>query len=246
MGSSIFQPRFGENKYPIGRFIVERSRALGISRSDLVHRLGYRDISSGHKALNAVLLTGIAGANIAKHLAEALEVDDTLVESVIDATTSQRHDEAGARRVESERAYCNSFRPHLQVQTERVVPSPIFVAALLTVTRLRIVRLPDLALTANDEARDRIIKPIIINHWRKNGGRVPAFGGITGYVLVSVAGYGSFDFGLPYSITGNRNGAIQKVERLGEATLGTRRGDTRLTGLLKDSPIQVIRAGEDK
>jgi hypothetical protein len=31
-----------------------------------------------------------------------------------------------------------------------------------------------------------------------------------------------------------------------EAALATRRGDARLTGLLKDTPIQVIRAGEDK
>jgi len=66
------------------------------------------------------------------------------------------------------------------------VPSPIFVAALLTVTRLRIIHLPNEALTVNEEARDRIIKPIIIDHWRENGGRVPAFGVITGYVLVSV------------------------------------------------------------
>jgi hypothetical protein len=104
MGSSTIQPRFGEDAYPIGRFILDRARALGISRSDLVHRLGYRDIGSGHKALSEMLLTGMAGAHIAKHLAEALEVDDGLVESVIGAATSQKHDEAGARRVESERA----------------------------------------------------------------------------------------------------------------------------------------------
>jgi hypothetical protein len=75
---------------------------------------------------------------------------------------------------------------------------------------------------------------------REKGGRVPAFGGITGYVLVSVAGYAGFDFGLPFSVTGDRTGAMQKVERLGEATLGTKR-DTRLTGLLKKSsgdPVQ--------
>jgi hypothetical protein len=87
MGSSTFQRRFGEDKYPIGRFIVEGSRALGISRSDLVHRLGYRDTGSGHKALSEMLLTGMTGAHIAKHLAEALEVDDALVESVIGAAT---------------------------------------------------------------------------------------------------------------------------------------------------------------
>jgi hypothetical protein len=79
--------------------------------------------------------------------------------------------------------------------------------------------------------RDGIIKTIIIDHWHENGGRVPAFGGITGYVLVSVAGYGGFDFGLPFSVTGERAGAMQKVERLGEATLGTRRGDVTLTGM---------------
>jgi hypothetical protein len=126
------------------------------------------------------------------------------------------------------------------------VPSPIFVAAMLTVARLRIIRLPDEALTANDETRDRIIKIIVTDHWRENSGRVPAFGGITGYVLVLVAGYGGFDFGLAFSITGDRSGAMQKVERLGEATLGTRRGDVSLTGMLRDAPVQVIHAAEAK
>jgi hypothetical protein len=36
-----------------------------------------------------------------------------------------------------------------------------------------------------------------------------------GYVLVLVAGYGGFDFGLPFSVSGDRSGAMQKVERLG-------------------------------
>jgi hypothetical protein len=43
---------------------------------------------------------------------------------------------------------------------------------------------------ANGDARDPIIKNIIIDHWRENSGRVPAFGGIIGYVLVLIAGYG--------------------------------------------------------
>jgi hypothetical protein len=190
----------------------------------------------------------------ANHLAGVLEADDALVGFVIRATRWQKRDEARldhtlwkigdamwgkkrCRRVENERAYVASFRPHLQVQTERAVPSPIFVAALLTVARLRIVALPDEALTANDETRDQIIKTIITDHWRDNGGRVPAFGRIKGYFLVLVAGYGGFDFGLPFSVTGDRSGAMQKIERLGVATLGTRRGDASLTGMLKDSPI---------
>ena len=79
MVSLIFQPRFGEDTYPIGRFILERARTLGMSRSDLVRRFGYRDIGSGHKALSALLLTGAVSHDIANHLAEALEADDALV-----------------------------------------------------------------------------------------------------------------------------------------------------------------------
>jgi hypothetical protein len=246
MSSATIQTDFGGDKYPIGRFILHRARTLGLSSKDLVHRLGYRDIGSGQEALSAVLRGSVA-PHVANQLANLLEADDALVGAVIDATKRQTRDEArldrtlwklqdaisGKKRrcrVESERVYRASFRPHLQVQTERAVPSPIFVAALLTVTRLRVIRLPGEALKANDEGRDRIIKTIIIDHWRENSGRVPAFGGIMGYALVLVVGYGGFDFGLPYSVTGNRTGAMQKVERLGQATLGTRRGDTRLAG----------------
>jgi hypothetical protein len=258
LGSATIQANFGEDHYPIGRFILHRARTLGLSRNDLVHRLGYRDDDSGHEALSGAMLTGVVAPQLADRLAGTLEANDALVRSVIDATARQKRDEArldhplwklqdaisGKKRrlrVDSEQAYRDSFRPHLQVRTERAVPSPIFVAALLTVTRLRMVRLPDEALKADDETRDRIIKAIIIDHWRENGGRVPAFGGIAGYALVSVLGYGDFDFGLPFGVTGNPTGAMEKVERLGEATLGTRRGDTHLTGLFKNSPIGVIR-----
>lgn len=203
------------------------------------------------------MLTGVVAPHVANHLADALETDDTLMKAVIAATTRQKRDEARLNcrlwkladaisgkkrrlRVERERSYRASFRAHLQVQTEREVPSPIFVAAMLGVARLRIVHVPEGALAANSEA-DRIIKTVILDHWRETGGRVPTFGAITGYVLVLVAGYGGLDFGLPFSIIGDRAGTMQKVERLGEATLGTKRGDTRLTGLLKNAPIWVIR-----
>jgi hypothetical protein len=85
MGSTTIQTDFGEGKYPIGRFILERARRLGMSRSDLVRRLHYRDIGSGHKAL-PMLLTGAVSHDLAKHLAEPPEVDDALLGSVIAAS----------------------------------------------------------------------------------------------------------------------------------------------------------------
>jgi hypothetical protein len=144
-----------------------------------------------------------------------------------------------------EDAYRASFRPHLQVETERRIPSPIFIAALLTTRRLRIVQLPDEAISGDEDRRDRLIRATIIEHYREQRGDVPAFGRITGYALVLLAGYDGVDFGLPFNVRGDPVGSVRAVRRLPEATLGTKRGDSRLTGLLKNTPIQVIPIGRD-
>jgi hypothetical protein len=74
---------------------------------------------------------------------------------------------------------------------------------------------------------------------------VPAFGEIVGYTLITLPGYRA-DFGLPYDLNGAQTGPMRRVERLGEALLGTKRGDTRLTGLFKNTQIKIIRVGRDQ
>jgi hypothetical protein len=129
------------------------------------------------------------------------------------------------------------------VETERRIPSPIFIAALMTTKRLRIVPLPEKAFSTDEETRDRMIKTTIIEHFREHEGHVPTFGSITGYLLVVLAGYDGCDFGLPFDVNGDPVGSMREVRRLGEGTLWTRRGGTRLTGLLKDTPTSVIPMG---
>jgi len=49
LGSITIQASFGEDAYPLGRFILDRAQALGLSRTELVRRLGYRQIGNGHR-----------------------------------------------------------------------------------------------------------------------------------------------------------------------------------------------------
>jgi hypothetical protein len=224
---------------------VARAQALGLSRTDLVRRFGYTDLNSGHRALREFILTGITPSFIEKKLAHALEVDQDLLDAVLIATARQLRDKAGARILAREDAYQAAFRPHLQIQTERSIPSPIFIAALMTTKRLRLVAVPDDTFSAGEAERDRTIKMTIISHYREQQGHVSAFGAITGYVLVLLPGYAGTDFGLPYDCQGHPAGPMRTVKRLPEATLGTKRGDTRLTGLLKDTPIRVLPRGGD-
>jgi hypothetical protein len=93
--SPIFQPL--SMKTPIGRLIQARARALRLSRTDLVRRLGFARLQTGHTALTALLITGRTTPTIAAKLAHALEVEPNLVDAVLVATAQQPHDEAGAR-----------------------------------------------------------------------------------------------------------------------------------------------------
>lgn len=238
--ATVMRERWGEDAYPIGRFIFDRATALGLSRTELVRRLGYGNLTNGHRALSDLLTSGVMSALISSRLAAALETRQDLLDTVLLATEDQREDEAVVRRLEWDRAYRGDFRPHLQVQTERQIPSPIFVAALLGSERLLMVSLPDHALTADEHARDAVVKGIIQMHYKAARGDVPAFGAITGYVLVVLSGYGGSDFGIPFDVSGTRIGGMRPVERLSHATLGTKRGDARLTGLLKDAPVEII------
>ena len=95
--NSIFQLRCEEDSYPISRLLVHRARELRLTRSDLTRRLGYRNISDAHKALSNALKTGTVPAHMRKHLAAALELDDSAIDSVIDSSSRQRQDEWRAR-----------------------------------------------------------------------------------------------------------------------------------------------------
>jgi hypothetical protein len=242
--SSIIQPRFYEDAYPIGRLVFDRAKSLGLSRTELVQRLGYANLNTGHRALTELLMTGAPSPIIAGKLGETLEIEQDLVDAIMLATLRQKSDEARVQMLDREEAYMRSFRPHLRSETARTIPEPIFIAALLTTARLRVVPTPEDIWSASPDERDRTLKRAIREHFRDQRGSVPAFGRIVAYTAVVMVGYRS-DFGYPYDVDGNPAGPMQQVGRLGEAVFGTSRGDARLTGLLKNTAVTVISAGDD-
>ena len=238
MVSSPLQPRFGEDAYPIGRFILERARALGLTRSDLARSLGYRDLGDAHKALASALKTGTVPAHMRKHLSSALESDEAVVDSVIESTSRQRQDEWRARLLAKETERLARFQPHLRTETARTIPEPIFIAALMGTARFRLVEVPSEIWEASADDRNRLVKQAIRDHYRAHKAHVVPFGAILSYTLVTMPGY-LVDFGYPFDVAGNPTGPMQEVKRLGEATLGVKSGDTRLTGFLRNTEIVV-------
>jgi hypothetical protein len=155
------------------------------------------------------------------------------------ANARQQQDEACQRILVRETAYRTAFKPHLRCETERDIPEPLFIAALLTSARLRLVPVCPETWQVSANERDRLLKRAIHNHYREHAGHIAAFGSILGYTAVAIPGY-LLDFGFPYDLNGDLVGPMQPVERLGEAALGTKPGSSQLTGLFRDTPIGVL------
>jgi hypothetical protein len=151
------------------------------------------------------------------------------------ASSKTKHEHLYSR----ETAYRAAFKPHLRTETTRTIPEPIFIAALLGTARLRHVEVSSEVWNASTNDRDRLVKRAIQDHYGERDGYVPAFGSIVSYTLVTMPGYLA-DYGFPFNTNGDRMGSIRPVERVGEAVLGTKRGDTRLTGLFRDAPILIL------
>jgi hypothetical protein len=75
--------RYGEDRFGIGRYIIARAQALGLSRTDLVHRLRFSTVSNGHKSLTDLLVHGLMSPLIADNLAAALEVEQHAIDPII-------------------------------------------------------------------------------------------------------------------------------------------------------------------
>jgi hypothetical protein len=213
----MFDVRHGDDRYSIGRLIIGRAGQLALTRSEIVTRLGYRNLSKGHRLLNGALTSGMVPAFIAGNLGAALDVEPDAVRTAMAETEAERRAQAAAQREAEDREYRANFRPHLRVETECERPSPIFLVAMLGLSSLRIAPISDAVWTADEIASECIVRAAIADHYQRCGGRLPAFGKIVGYTLVTEAA-SHCDLGLSYDVEGNAIGAPCSVRRLGSAT----------------------------
>ena len=115
---------------PITALICNRSEELGLSAVELVRRCGYKNIPKGLRRLEQLCQGDLTKATTLIHsLPSALEVTADVVQQAIDQTRKELQEA-------NERAWRETFCPHAIILTERVIPQPLFVAAVIGVDRL--------------------------------------------------------------------------------------------------------------
>ena len=119
------------------QLIRSRMTELGLSRGEFAKRLGYKNIAKGIRRIDALCEGDIEGTKqFLDVLPQALETSAETVKRALDQTV---HEIELAEKREAEardKIWRENFCPHAIILTERTVPSPIFVAAIIGVEKL--------------------------------------------------------------------------------------------------------------
>jgi hypothetical protein len=121
----------------IATLVRSRMIELGLSRGELAKRLGYKNIAKGIRRIVALCDGDIEGTKqFSDVLPQALETSAETVKRALDQTVREL-ELAEKREAEArDKIWRENFRPHAIILTERSVPSPIFVAAMIGVEKL--------------------------------------------------------------------------------------------------------------
>jgi hypothetical protein len=158
----------------IATLIRSRMTELGLSRGELAKQLGYKNIAKGIRRIDILCDGDLEGT---KHfldvLPQALETCAETVKLALEQTVRElelaEKQEAEAR----DKIWRENFHLHAIILTERSVPSPIFVAAIISVEKLLCI---DLDATQGPVSFVRQVLERLPE-------RVPAFGKPIGFVI---------------------------------------------------------------
>jgi hypothetical protein len=125
-----------DQEFPIGSLIARRQRELGISKGELVRRIGFKNAGKESRRLEALRQGDLTNKFVLDALPAALDVPADEVNVAIRATADQLAEEQRLRLEEEEARYRKRFTPHVLWVTERDRPSSITMVAFVGVERL--------------------------------------------------------------------------------------------------------------
>jgi hypothetical protein len=189
----------------IAALIRSRMTELGLSRGEFAKRLGYKNIAKGIRRIDALREGDLEGTKqFLDTLPQALETSAETVTRAFEQTVREIELAEKQEAETREKIWRENFCPHAIILTERTVPSPIFVAAIVGVEKLLRIDLDATHGPANFVRQ-------VLDHLPEG---VPAFGKPIGFVI----NY-SPDHAVRFDPNGQPIAILDKAVRPGTAVL---------------------------
>ena len=183
----VRDPVFTSEHYEIASLIVDRCREMGLRKSDVARRAGYSNAGKGLRRLDQLLKGDLERTvDLINALPSILEISSDVVQGKVEETQHQLANELEIARHMRDAAWRSAFRPHCVIIAERIIPQPIFVAAIIGVER--ILRLDFDRLSTHDtfvqQSIDGIRKRLLeFNSSSKSPKFLPGFGKPIGFFV---------------------------------------------------------------
>jgi len=188
--------------FAITDLIERQMETLGITRNELLLRMGYKKLSKGLERLDDCLRHGRCYNQLFRlQLTKALAVP----EDEVNEAFRQTEEQLALMREAKER---ESFRPYIYVQSSEHRPSFITGAALMGM-RMKYLPVPDAITKLLLEAQLPRIQKMIRAHQKETRGECLLFGKITGYVYRWTFEE-SVSFATDGAVTNRENGRYQE------------------------------------
>lgn len=188
---------------PIHDLITRELRRLGLSETELVSRIGYRNTAKGLRRLRALMSGDFKSTgHLIAALPAALEVPGPDIEKAIEASKD-------AIAAADQARYAASFAPHAIILTERHVPQPIFPVALFGADRfLRI------DLDTGRHRKTYVAQALAGLAEKAPEGKVACFGRVIGFVINYAP-----DRAVRFAPDGQAQALLSAAYRVGHATM---------------------------
>jgi hypothetical protein len=182
--------------------ISETMAAKGLRKGQIISLLGFKNISKGIRRFDAFVEDGVDSPGMLDRLPSALGLPAETVYAAYEQMLEQMRTEAETQRKASLERLRAEFRPHIRVQTDRRVPSPIFVVAMTGgPDRWLRISLPEEITVLPEYDQMEEVAEIVRQHHAERKGWAGPFGSINGYYYRA-----EFEKAVEFSVTGEMMG----------------------------------------
>jgi len=164
--------------YSIQKYVKSKMKEKGIKKSELVKRTGYSNISKGCRRFNSFMEGESYPEILMKNLASSLDIPEEELNEVIEKSKIEMQEDMERKRERQNDIDRRNFIPYLYCHTERKIPSPIFVCAILGGDRMKKIKLPEYFTILSDEEKDAQKRELINKIMKRYEGKIPGFGSI--------------------------------------------------------------------
>jgi hypothetical protein len=198
--------------FAIGTLITARSHELGLSKARIVRLAGYKNEAKGIRRLDSLIAGDLETTRaLIQGLPAAFNLPTRLILVAVEQTRQQIAAMRQRTAEQADAAWRAAFKPHAIILTERRIPSPIFVVAVIGAERLLRV---DFDAKASPVSFVKLALEGLKQKTAEWGNALPGYGRPTGFVV----NYRP-DFGVRFNLDGSARETFDKAYRVGEVSL---------------------------